>query len=128
MNSLSDEAFKTQVTALVKLKGCEDTHLGEEVDRNWTEVVTQQYIFDRLSREVRSPVAHEQSLTAQQCVNDELWEYIWTFYFFLLVQQIDALKLMTKAELVNWFMEHRGQGNRKLSVHVSLPTYRVYIQ
>uniref|UniRef100_A0A8C2GCJ5 Nardilysin a (N-arginine dibasic convertase) n=1 Tax=Cyprinus carpio TaxID=7962 RepID=A0A8C2GCJ5_CYPCA len=82
MNSLSDEAFKTQVTALVKLKGCEDTHLGEEVDRNWTEVVTQQYVFDRLSRE------------------------------------IDALKLMTKAELVNWYMEHRGQGNRKLSVHV----------
>uniref|UniRef100_A0A673LXS9 Nardilysin-like n=1 Tax=Sinocyclocheilus rhinocerous TaxID=307959 RepID=A0A673LXS9_9TELE len=82
MNSLSDEAFKTQVTALVKLKGCEDTHLGEEVDRNWTEVVTQQYVFDRLSRE------------------------------------IDALKLMTKAELVNWFMEHRGEGNRKLSVHV----------
>uniref|UniRef100_A0A8C1X0Q6 Nardilysin a (N-arginine dibasic convertase) n=1 Tax=Cyprinus carpio TaxID=7962 RepID=A0A8C1X0Q6_CYPCA len=82
MNSLSDEAFKTQVTALVKLKGCEDTHLGEEVDRNWTEVVTQQYVFDRLSRE------------------------------------IDALKLMTKAELVNWFLEHRGQGNRKLSVHV----------
>uniref|UniRef100_A0A673LSM8 Nardilysin-like n=1 Tax=Sinocyclocheilus rhinocerous TaxID=307959 RepID=A0A673LSM8_9TELE len=71
-----------QVTALVKLKGCEDTHLGEEVDRNWTEVVTQQYVFDRLSRE------------------------------------IDALKLMTKAELVNWFMEHRGEGNRKLSVHV----------
>uniref|UniRef100_A0A8C1M6F7 Nardilysin a (N-arginine dibasic convertase) n=1 Tax=Cyprinus carpio TaxID=7962 RepID=A0A8C1M6F7_CYPCA len=84
MNSLSDEAFKTQVTALVKLKGCEDTHLGEEVDRNWTEVVTQQYVFDRLSRE------------------------------------IDALKLMTKAELVNWYMEHRGQGNRKLSVHVSI--------
>uniref|UniRef100_A0A672Q7W2 Nardilysin convertase n=1 Tax=Sinocyclocheilus grahami TaxID=75366 RepID=A0A672Q7W2_SINGR len=44
-----------QVTALVKLKGCEDTHLGEEVNRNWTEVVTQQYVFDRLSREVRSP-------------------------------------------------------------------------
>uniref|UniRef100_A0A8C2HUJ2 Nardilysin a (N-arginine dibasic convertase) n=1 Tax=Cyprinus carpio TaxID=7962 RepID=A0A8C2HUJ2_CYPCA len=88
MNSLSDEAFKTQVTALVKLKGCEDTHLGEEVDRNWTEVVTQQYVFDRLSRE------------------------------------IDALKLMTKAELVNWYMEHRGQGNRKLSVHVSILPHR----
>uniref|UniRef100_A0A672Q9S4 Nardilysin convertase n=1 Tax=Sinocyclocheilus grahami TaxID=75366 RepID=A0A672Q9S4_SINGR len=73
MNSLSHEAFKTQVTALVKLKGCEDTHLGEEVNRNWTEVVTQQYVFDRLSREVRSPVAHEQRLTVQQCVNDELF-------------------------------------------------------
>ena len=53
MAALSDEAFKTQVTALVKLKECEDTHLGEEVDRNWAEVVTQQYVFDRLNREVR---------------------------------------------------------------------------
>lgn len=41
------------MTALVKLKECEDTHLGEEVDRNWAEVVTQQYVFDRLHREVR---------------------------------------------------------------------------
>lgn len=38
---------------MVKLKECEDTHLGEEVDRNWAEVVTQQYVFDRLNREVR---------------------------------------------------------------------------
>uniref|UniRef100_A0A8B9L818 Nardilysin a (N-arginine dibasic convertase) n=1 Tax=Astyanax mexicanus TaxID=7994 RepID=A0A8B9L818_ASTMX len=53
LSSLSDEAFKSQVTALVKLKGCEDTHLGEEVDRNWTEVLTQQYVFNRLNREVR---------------------------------------------------------------------------
>lgn len=71
MNSLSDEAFKTQVTALVKLKSCEDTHLGEEVDRNWTEVVTQQYVFDRLSREVRTPVIPEQDLTSLKRVNDE---------------------------------------------------------
>lgn len=45
--------FFPQVTALIKLKECEDSHLGEEVDRNWTEVVTQQYLFDRLVREVR---------------------------------------------------------------------------
>lgn len=41
-----------QVSTLMKLKECEDTHLGEEVDGNWTEVVTQQYMFDRLNREV----------------------------------------------------------------------------
>ncbi|XP_045918855.1 nardilysin-like [Micropterus dolomieu] len=82
LNSLTEEAFNTQVTALVKLKECEDTHLGEEVDRNWAEVVTQQYVFDRLNRE------------------------------------IDALKQMTRAELVSWFNEHRGQNSRKLSVHV----------
>ncbi|KAJ8362882.1 hypothetical protein SKAU_G00117130 [Synaphobranchus kaupii] len=82
MSALTEDAFKTQVTALIKLKECEDTHLGEEVDRNWFEVVSQQYVFDRLSREV------------------------------------DALKLMTKAELLSWYLEHRGPHCRKLSVHV----------
>uniref|UniRef100_A0A4W6D3F6 Nardilysin b (N-arginine dibasic convertase) n=1 Tax=Lates calcarifer TaxID=8187 RepID=A0A4W6D3F6_LATCA len=43
-----------QVTALIKLKECEDAHLGEEVDRNWFEVVTQQYVFDRLSKEIEA--------------------------------------------------------------------------
>ncbi|KAM4721771.1 nardilysin [Rhinophrynus dorsalis] len=52
MENLTDEAFKTQVKALIKLKECEDTHLGEEVDRNWNEVLTQQYLFDRWEREV----------------------------------------------------------------------------
>ncbi|KAM9849125.1 nardilysin b [Aulostomus maculatus] len=51
---LSEEAFRTQVTALIKLKECEDAHLGEEVDRNWFEVVTQQYIFDRLNKEIEA--------------------------------------------------------------------------
>uniref|UniRef100_A0A669D404 Nardilysin b (N-arginine dibasic convertase) n=1 Tax=Oreochromis niloticus TaxID=8128 RepID=A0A669D404_ORENI len=52
LSGLSDEAFGTQVTALIKLKECEDAHLGEEVDRNWFEVVTQQYVFDRLNKEI----------------------------------------------------------------------------
>ncbi|XP_040917105.1 nardilysin isoform X2 [Toxotes jaculatrix] len=82
LNALTEEAFNTQVTALVKLKECEDTHLGEEVDRNWAEVLTQQYVFNRLNRE------------------------------------IEALKQMTRAELVSWFQEHRAQNSRKLSVHV----------
>ncbi|KAB5559148.1 hypothetical protein PHYPO_G00025620 [Pangasianodon hypophthalmus] len=82
MANLSDEAFQAQVTALIKLKECEDTHLGEEVDRNWFEVVTQQYVFDRLSKE------------------------------------ITALKEMTKADLLSWYMEHRRADSKKLSVHV----------
>ncbi|KAM4628663.1 nardilysin b [Polymixia lowei] len=82
MLDLSEEGFRTQVTALIKLKECEDTHLGEEVDRHWFEVVTQQYVFNRLNKE------------------------------------IDALKLITKEELLSWFMEHRGEACRKLSVHV----------
>ncbi|KAJ3599725.1 hypothetical protein NHX12_033681 [Muraenolepis orangiensis] len=82
MASLSEEAFRTQVTALVKVKECEDSHLGEEVDRNWFEVYTQQYVFQRLHKE------------------------------------IEALKLITKEELVSWFTEHRRDDSRKLSVHV----------
>ncbi|XP_072275730.1 nardilysin isoform X1 [Pyxicephalus adspersus] len=54
INNLADEAFKTQVKALIKLKECEDTHLGEEVDRNWGEVLTQQYLFDRLEHEINA--------------------------------------------------------------------------
>ncbi|XP_044217327.1 nardilysin-like [Thunnus albacares] len=54
LSGLSEEAFRTQVTALIKLKECEDAHLGEEVDRNWFEVVTQQYIFDRLNKEIEA--------------------------------------------------------------------------
>uniref|UniRef100_A0A4W5L3Y3 Nardilysin convertase n=1 Tax=Hucho hucho TaxID=62062 RepID=A0A4W5L3Y3_9TELE len=82
LSALTESAFNTQVTALVKLKECEDTHLGEEVDRNWAEVATQQYVFNRLHRE------------------------------------IEALKQMTRAELVSWYLEHRGHNCRKLSVHV----------
>ncbi|XP_071342752.1 nardilysin-like [Trachinotus anak] len=54
LSGLSEEAFRTQVTALIKLKECEDAHLGEEVDRNWFEVVTQQYVFDRLNKEIEA--------------------------------------------------------------------------
>ncbi|TDH08950.1 hypothetical protein EPR50_G00103490 [Perca flavescens] len=54
LSALSEDAFRTQVTALVKLKECEDAHLGEEVDRNWFEVVTQQYVFKRLDKEIEA--------------------------------------------------------------------------
>ncbi|XP_077572691.1 nardilysin b isoform X2 [Stigmatopora nigra] len=52
LSELSDEAFGTQVTALVKLKECEDAQLGEEVDRNWLEVLTGHYVFRRLQLEI----------------------------------------------------------------------------
>ncbi|XP_076010587.1 nardilysin b [Genypterus blacodes] len=54
LSGLNEEAFRTQVTALIKLKECEDAHLGEEVDRNWFEVVTQQFVFDRLNKEIEA--------------------------------------------------------------------------
>uniref|UniRef100_A0AAY4BLX1 Nardilysin n=1 Tax=Denticeps clupeoides TaxID=299321 RepID=A0AAY4BLX1_9TELE len=50
----SDVTVYYQVSALIKLKECEDPHLGEEVDRNWFEVVTQQYVFDRIQKEIEA--------------------------------------------------------------------------
>lgn len=44
------------------------------------------------------------------------------------VLQIEALKLITKAELVSWFMEHRDTTSKKLSVHVSLPALTVCVR
>ncbi|PWA19139.1 hypothetical protein CCH79_00020776, partial [Gambusia affinis] len=89
--SLSRESFAAQVTALIKLKECEDAHLGEEVDRNWYEVVTQQYLFDRLGREVSRN--HQGS------------------------RWVEVLKGFSREQLVSWFLDHRGNCSRKLSVH-----------
>lgn len=36
----------------MKQKCIEDSSLAEEVDRNWSEVLEQNYIFDRTEREV----------------------------------------------------------------------------
>lgn len=65
LRGLSEEAFRTQVTALIKLKACEDAHLGQEVDRHWFEVVTQQYVFRRLEEEVSVWVT-------------QLWTQLWS--------------------------------------------------
>ena len=78
MASLSEEAFKTQVTALVKLKECEDSHLGEEVDRHWFEVFTQQYVFHRLHKEVgvTHACAHACTCTHTQSHTHSQYAYI----------------------------------------------------
>uniref|UniRef100_H3CJ00 Nardilysin b (N-arginine dibasic convertase) n=1 Tax=Tetraodon nigroviridis TaxID=99883 RepID=H3CJ00_TETNG len=54
VSSLSEEAFRAQVTALAELKEQEDAHLGEEVERHWWEVLTQQYVFRRPEKEVEA--------------------------------------------------------------------------
>jgi nardilysin len=39
-------------SSLIKLKQLSDIHLKEEVSRNWNEITSGDYIFDRLEREV----------------------------------------------------------------------------
>ncbi|XP_026507549.1 nardilysin-like isoform X2 [Terrapene carolina triunguis] len=82
MRLLTEKAFRTQVSALIHIKECEDSYLGEEVDRNWNEIMTQQYLFDRLAHEV------------------------------------EALRSLTKSDLVDWFQAHRGKERKALSIHV----------
>lgn len=37
---------------MIAAKQTEDTHLGEEVKRYWGECIEQNYVFDRLEKEV----------------------------------------------------------------------------
>uniref|UniRef100_A0A8C4PX00 Nardilysin n=1 Tax=Eptatretus burgeri TaxID=7764 RepID=A0A8C4PX00_EPTBU len=53
LHTLSDEDFQTQISSLVQLKQMPDVHLGEEFERNWNEIGTQQYLFDRLKQEIQ---------------------------------------------------------------------------
>lgn len=39
-------------SSLMKLKQLADVHLKEEVSRNWDEITSGNYLFDRLEREV----------------------------------------------------------------------------
>ena len=43
-----------QVNALIDLKEEDDDCLDDEVDRNWSEILTQSYLFDRLERQVEA--------------------------------------------------------------------------
>ena len=50
---MDKETFvSVQLQSLSTLKKCEDTHLGEEVERNWSEILMQTYNFDYLYKQV----------------------------------------------------------------------------
>ncbi|ELU04683.1 hypothetical protein CAPTEDRAFT_222953 [Capitella teleta] len=52
IEKMTQEDFEIQVSSLITLKQCEDTHMKEQVDRNWGEVHGQTYSFNVLEREV----------------------------------------------------------------------------
>ena len=54
---MTESELETRVTSLIKLKQRPDVSLDEEVNRNWTEILTEEYLFDRLDQEVR-PLAN----------------------------------------------------------------------
>ncbi|KAG8238763.1 hypothetical protein J437_LFUL018636 [Ladona fulva] len=48
-----EDDFDNVREALIKVKQCVDNHLEEEVIRNWAEITSMSYIFDRMEREVK---------------------------------------------------------------------------
>lgn len=51
LRNTTQEDFKEVQESLIKLKICADNHLKEEVKRNWDEIKTEEYLFDRHLRE-----------------------------------------------------------------------------
>lgn len=54
VEKMSDDDFDAIKASLVKIKLSEDNKLGEEVSRNWNEIESGEYNFDRLHKEVEA--------------------------------------------------------------------------
>ncbi|XP_066596131.1 nardilysin [Prorops nasuta] len=52
--TMSEEEFSENKEALIKLKKQALVQLKEEVDRNWKEIKTREFVFDRMEREVEA--------------------------------------------------------------------------
>lgn len=48
----SDSEFEQYKESIIKIKLTEDNNLNEEVGRNWAEITTNEYAFDRAAKEV----------------------------------------------------------------------------
>lgn len=67
LDETTEEGLDAVKEALTKMKQCADVHLKEEVNRNWGEILTRDYRFDKLEREV---------LAIKDIKIDELREWI----------------------------------------------------
>ncbi len=52
LEKMTEEEFETNKQSLIKLKMVLDTDLKAEFDRNWGEISSQDYLFDRREREI----------------------------------------------------------------------------
>ena len=53
ITNLSDEQFDSLLQSRITIKSSPDLHLKEETDRNWEEIISFNYCFDRLKKEVK---------------------------------------------------------------------------
>ena len=56
LNDISESELQTRVESLIKLKQSPDVSLEEEVSRNWNEILSEEYLFDRLKQEVGNSI------------------------------------------------------------------------
>ncbi|KAF7265302.1 hypothetical protein GWI33_021290 [Rhynchophorus ferrugineus] len=54
LDDLNEEEFQKVKENTIKMKQCIDVHLKEEVDRNWSEIVAHDYMFDRIKKEIEA--------------------------------------------------------------------------
>lgn len=52
LKEMPDDEFNFVKESLIKLKKCTDIHLKEEVVRNWSEIINEEYVFDRYDKEI----------------------------------------------------------------------------
>ena len=52
LESMTENELQTRVQSLIKLKQVPDVSLDEEVSRNWNEILSEEYLFDRFQQEV----------------------------------------------------------------------------
>ena len=48
-----DDEFNTTITTLIKMKSQADVTLSEDFERNWNEIQSREYLFDRNLREIK---------------------------------------------------------------------------
>ena len=67
LEQLDDEEFNQAVTTLVKLKSQVDVTLAEEVNRNWSEIVSREYMFDRRETEIKFLESCDKNQMVKEC-------------------------------------------------------------
>nr|CAB3255185.1 insulin-degrading enzyme [Phallusia mammillata] len=70
LKKMSPEEFQEHVDALDALKKVDDTQLEEEVNRNWDEILSRDFVFDRLKREIKEleTVTHRDVLSLYESI------------------------------------------------------------
>ena len=133
---ISEKEFSELVQSLRMLKKCEDSNMSEEVERNWSEVLTDSHLFSRLDKSVSvwkcSNLFTLRASSFNLCtlrVNYEWFKNLQfvdvcykTIFMFCFIFQIAMLQDLTLKEFKDWLLLEilHDQQHRRLSMQVRL--------